>query len=84
VAGDRRRVPLVLTPDGWAVLDAADGAVNDRLRAIAESLGDAARAERALDDLTLWGEAMVAHHRATHPPTPEASGGGRTTGHGAP
>ena len=61
--GDRRRISLVLTPEGRRVLAAADAAADQRLGTIAGGLGSA-EGGRALDDLGLWQQALVAHHRA--------------------
>jgi long-chain acyl-CoA synthetase len=61
---DRRRVALTLTPEGEVVLDLADRAVNERLEQIAAALGSARSATRALDNLALWHEALVAHRAA--------------------
>ena len=58
---DRRRVTHVLTPAGRQVLAQADGAVNDRLRTIADSLPEPGAGDRALESLLVWPEAMAAH-----------------------
>jgi long-chain acyl-CoA synthetase len=57
--GDRRRITLALTPAGFSVLERADAAAADRLTAAASHLppGDA---ERALDGLALWTDALRA------------------------
>ncbi len=61
---DRRRVALELTADGQAVLEAADRAANERLEQIANTLANARSSTRAMDGLSLWHDALVAH-RAT-------------------
>jgi DNA-binding MarR family transcriptional regulator len=58
---DRRRVSHVLTPAGRTVLESADEAVERRLVAITSCLPDERRARRAVDDLALWQEAMLAY-----------------------
>ena len=64
VEGDRRRVDHVLTAHGRRVLDAADSAVNARLREIAGHLDCQADADRAFEGLTLWRRALVASRLA--------------------
>jgi long-chain acyl-CoA synthetase len=61
---DRRRVALGLTPEGEAVLASADRAVNERLEQIAGALGSARSATRAIDNLALWHDALIAHRAA--------------------
>ena len=60
---DRRRVALGLTPEGEALLKAADQAVNGRLEQIAAHLG-AKQSSRAIEDLALWHDALVAYRAA--------------------
>jgi long-chain acyl-CoA synthetase len=64
---DRRRISLGMTPQGQAVLQAADRAVNDRLVSIAAGLGNARSSTRALDNLALWHEALVIHRASRVP-----------------
>ena len=40
--------------------------MNARLATVASHLDDEAEADRAIEDLALWGRAMVAHHAARH------------------
>lgn len=61
---DRRRVSLELTDDGLSVLKSADDAVNERLRQIAECLPTAKASAKAIDNLALWHDALVAHRAA--------------------
>jgi long-chain acyl-CoA synthetase len=61
---DRRRVALELTAEGRAVIEAADRAASDRLEQIADTLGNARSATRAMDNLSLWHDALVAHRAA--------------------
>ena len=56
---DRRRITLVLTPDGFAVLERADAAAAARLETVASYL-EPADAARALDGLPLWADALRA------------------------
>jgi len=56
---DRRRVALALTPEGVAVLETANQAVNDRLEDIASGLGST-KGSKALDNLSLWHDALRA------------------------
>lgn len=58
---DRRRVTHRLTLEGQAVLDAADLATQERLELIAGSLGNARASARAIDNLSLWQDALLAH-----------------------
>jgi DNA-binding MarR family transcriptional regulator len=62
---DRRRVSHVLTAEGRRLLAAADEAVDGRLSDIADCLPSRRLARRALDDVALWQEAMLAHRRRT-------------------
>jgi long-chain acyl-CoA synthetase len=61
VAGDRRRVSHVLTEAGRRALDAADAAVDARLRTVADALDDPAGAEQAFDGLAVWRQAFLAY-----------------------
>jgi DNA-binding MarR family transcriptional regulator len=61
---DRRRISLAMTTEGVAVLESADRAVNERLEQIAAGLPSAKSSARALEDLTLWHEALVVHRAA--------------------
>ncbi len=54
---DRRKVRHELTADGRRALAAADGALEDRLKSIAERLPPA-QARRALEGLELWHQAL--------------------------
>jgi len=58
-AADRRRVTLALTPEGFAVVERAEGAVSARLSALAAHLPPE-DARRAVDSLGLWLEALRA------------------------
>jgi DNA-binding MarR family transcriptional regulator len=58
---DRRRVSHVLTADGRRLLAAADEAVDGRLAKIAACLPTERLAKRAVDDVALWQQAMLAH-----------------------
>jgi long-chain acyl-CoA synthetase len=60
---DRRQVTHGITPDGRALLGAADNAVTDRLASIASCLDDESEAERAMADLALWGKALISFRR---------------------
>jgi DNA-binding MarR family transcriptional regulator len=60
---DRRRVRHSLTVAGHRAVDAADEAVDARLRAIASQLPPA-RASRALAGLDLWADALDAARQA--------------------
>ncbi len=62
---DRRQVAHVLTDDGRQVLAAADIAVDGRLADIAGCLPSDRLAQRALDGVALWQEAMLAHRQRT-------------------
>ena len=62
-AQDRRRVEHVLTPEGSALLAAADAAVEARLASIAGCLPDPADATRALEGLALWHQALSVHRQ---------------------
>jgi long-chain acyl-CoA synthetase len=55
---DRRNVTHQITGAGSDALMAADRAVEARLALIAESLEDEAEADRAMQDLLLWGKAL--------------------------
>jgi long-chain acyl-CoA synthetase len=61
---DRRRISLGITKSGQTVLDSADRAVNERLEQIAGGLGSARSTARAMDNLSLWHEALVIHRAA--------------------
>jgi DNA-binding MarR family transcriptional regulator len=61
---DRRRVSLELTDEGRSVLQSADDAVNERLRQIAECLPTAKASAKAINNLALWHDALVAHRAA--------------------
>ncbi len=63
--GDRRHVSHVLTAGGRATLTAADAAVDRRLRDIAGCLAHERDTERAVGDLSLWHDAMLAHRERT-------------------
>lgn len=58
---DRRRVSHDLTDEGRRILAAADGAVDDRLAAIAGCLPGEQLARRATGSLALWQQALLAH-----------------------
>lgn len=60
---DRRKVHHRLTPAGRRALERADGLVSARLAELTEHL-DAADAPRAVEGLTLWGQAMAAARKA--------------------
>jgi DNA-binding MarR family transcriptional regulator len=62
-AVDRRKVHHRLTPAGRRALERADGLVSARLAELTEHL-DAADAPRAVEGLTLWGQAMAAARKA--------------------
>lgn len=59
--GDRRRVALVLTDAGRAVLAEADATLEARLVGIADAVGDPVERERMLEGLDHWGEALIAY-----------------------
>jgi DNA-binding MarR family transcriptional regulator len=61
---DRRRIALGITAEGETVLEAADRAVNDRLEKIAAGLGTARSSARAMENLSLWHDALVIHRAA--------------------
>lgn len=63
VEGDRRRVALVLTDDGQAVLSAADAAVDTRLHDLTDLLGDPVVTEEAFRGLAGWRQALLAYRR---------------------
>ena len=62
--GDRRRIGLSLTSAGRRLLDAADRAVDARLRDIAGHLGNDALVEDAMAGLDVWRTALDAHRAA--------------------
>ena len=64
VEGDRRRVDHRLTPEGQAVLGAADAAVEARLRVVTDAMDDPDAAEEAFAGLARWRRALVAYSRA--------------------
>jgi long-chain acyl-CoA synthetase len=64
---DRRRIALVLTDEGRQILAAADDAVQERLVAVASCLEGDGISERAIENLSLWHEAVVLHHIAKVP-----------------
>ena len=64
VEDDRRCVRLALTAEGVRLLDAAEGAVDERMTALLEHLDDPAKVQRALDGLDVWREALVARANA--------------------
>ncbi len=64
VVGDRRRVDHVLTAEGHRVLDAADAAVEARLRGVTDAMDDPDAAEAAFRGLAAWRTAFVAYTRA--------------------
>ena len=64
VAGDRRRVDHRLTPEGLAVLGAADAAVEARLREVTDAMADPVATEEAFEGLAHWRRALVAYSRA--------------------
>jgi long-chain acyl-CoA synthetase len=66
IEGDRRRVSLVVTPEGRRAIAAADAALDARLSAIAAMLGDDDGGEGAVTDLARWTPAMRAYHEARH------------------
>ncbi len=57
---DRRRVAHRITEEGRLLVSKSDEAVEERLRAIAASLGDEGEAARALAGLERFGPALVA------------------------
>jgi long-chain acyl-CoA synthetase len=61
---DRRRVSLTLTKEGREILARADRDADALLADVAGNLGDAELADRALTDLGLWSDALVARHQA--------------------
>jgi DNA-binding MarR family transcriptional regulator len=61
---DRRRVPLQLTEEGREILAQADRHVDARLAGLVANLGAADLARRAIDDLELWSDALVARRQA--------------------
>lgn len=61
---DRRRVSHELTDLGKRLLAQADTAVNGRLELLANRLPGARARERAIEDLTLWQQAMTLHREA--------------------
>lgn len=63
VEGDRRRVALVLTGEGQAVLTAADAAVDARLHELTDLLGDPVVTEEAFRGLAGWRQALLAYRR---------------------
>ena len=67
---DRRRLTLLLTPTGDAVLGAADAAMRDRFAAVAAHLDDPAIGTDALAALSVWNEAIdrFREHRAASQP----------------
>jgi DNA-binding MarR family transcriptional regulator len=69
---DRRRLPLVLTPDGAELLREADAAVDARLGAVAAHLPDAQDATEALDRLRAWRTALDGFRVAQAPAQTEA------------
>jgi len=64
VAGDRRRVDHQLTPEGLAVLGAADAAVEARLGIVTDAMDDPAATEEAFAGLARWRPALVTYSRA--------------------
>jgi DNA-binding MarR family transcriptional regulator len=62
---DRRQVSHTLTDQGRLVLAAADEAVDGRLTEIAGCLPDQRLARRAVGDVGLWQQAMLAHRERT-------------------
>jgi len=70
---DRRRVHHVLTAAGTRVLDQADAAVGGRLAEIAAHAGDRVQADRLLDALGLWSDALDAYRDAVKASTAAAS-----------
>lgn len=67
VEDDRRCVAHVLTPEGTKILAEADRVVEQRLGELAAHLPEAALARRALDDLQLWQQALVARRLSLTP-----------------
>lgn len=61
---DRRRVGHILTPEGARLLEAADGAVDDRLREICGYLGDEGGASEAFAGLDRWRQALDGYRAA--------------------
>jgi len=64
VAGDRRRVDHKVTPEGLALLAAADAAVEARLNIVTDAMDDPAAAEEAFAGLAGWRTALVTYSRA--------------------
>lgn len=56
---DRRQVTHGITSEGRRVLRAADQAVNERLASIAGCLDSATEADQCLENIALWGKALV-------------------------
>ncbi|MGH9045275.1 MAG: MarR family winged helix-turn-helix transcriptional regulator [Acidimicrobiales bacterium] len=63
---DRRRISLALTPTGEHLLGDADRVVNVRLEQIALSLNNSKASTRAMENLELWRQALVAYRAARH------------------
>jgi DNA-binding MarR family transcriptional regulator len=61
---DRRQVTHGITDEGRQVLAAADRSVETRLESIAAFLDDGPDAEKAIHNLSLWGQALVNWRRA--------------------
>jgi len=59
--GDRRRLTLLLTPDGVALLRRAEAAVDERLGMVAEYLEDPGSAAAAIEALQQWNHALDAY-----------------------
>jgi long-chain acyl-CoA synthetase len=58
---DRRRLTLLLTPDGVALLRRAETAVDERLGMVAEYLEDPGSAAAAIEALQQWNHALDAY-----------------------
>lgn len=56
---DRRRVRLLITADGQALLAKSDAAVEDSMAALLEKLGNTSDKKAALRGLALWREALT-------------------------
>jgi long-chain acyl-CoA synthetase len=64
VAGDRRRMDLVVTDEGLAALATADAAIEGRLREVAGAMADPVATDEAFAGLASWRRAFVAYTRA--------------------
>jgi DNA-binding MarR family transcriptional regulator len=59
--GDRRRLTLLLTADGVALLRRAEASVDERLGMVAEYLEDPSSAAAAIEALQQWNHALDAY-----------------------